>query len=344
MVKETIIKRLQTKFDEVSKEKWKDEEGTIVVHNICEYIEVLSVFTELNRVAMPEISAFPICFYWRGQRNCEWQILPALGRDRTSRGSLTIFDEEANLVAEAKRHFPQLFPEDLLPVEVLARVQHYGFPTRLLDLTTNPLVALYFACQEERDKNGNAKDGEVLVFVHHFAQFSNTGVVQLIADTVNWPIWTEKTLETIRRYALDQPYMCRQKLCLRNKQIGRTRLKEFCICGPHYVYSQNAFQRQYAQSGLYILFPNEIAPRFRDGEECFVSNIQAVPKSAVPTGIFMRLLIPATIKQELLRLLATMEISKARLFPENVDLVADELKREAEKRVGFACCSELRGV
>jgi FRG domain len=36
----------------------------------------------------------------------------------------------------------------------LAEVQHYGLATDLLDWTSNPMVALFFACSEEQEEDG----------------------------------------------------------------------------------------------------------------------------------------------------------------------------------------------
>ena len=88
---------------------------------------------------------------FRGQANRDWSLTPRISR-MSLRGkfSADILTVESSLIEDFTRfahmHLDSSHKET--PLDILARAQHHGIPTRLLDWTTNPLVALWFAVRE----------------------------------------------------------------------------------------------------------------------------------------------------------------------------------------------------
>lgn len=63
-------------------------------------------------------------------------------------------DNEIELNKEFRRSAASLLSSRENLVEIYFLAQHYGFPTRLLDWTNNPLSALFFAVSSELEKDG----------------------------------------------------------------------------------------------------------------------------------------------------------------------------------------------
>lgn len=106
---------------------------------------------EISKIKLDEENSGRKIAY-RGQSKDYWSIMPGIFRD-------DMLNNESEIINESILKCPfDLDAKEKL--DVLAKIQHYGMATRLLDLTDNPLVALYFACMEhgEEDYSIDGKD------------------------------------------------------------------------------------------------------------------------------------------------------------------------------------------
>ena len=101
---------------------------------------------------------FDSCLF-RGQSDATWQLVPSLYREEhclTNPSEYAFDGLETVIISDFVRGARQ-FGDDFEswgPISQRIVAQHYGLPTRLLDWTKNPLIALFFAiqaCPGERD-------------------------------------------------------------------------------------------------------------------------------------------------------------------------------------------------
>ena len=115
-------------------------EGNKEIHSVSEFLETI---LQVNKETGTEV-------FYRGHAEEGWDLSPSIFRASEERG----IRNEHLLYRDMVARLPQTFSGCQSALDYLVQMQHYELPTRLLDVTTNPLVALYFACQVSNEERG----------------------------------------------------------------------------------------------------------------------------------------------------------------------------------------------
>lgn len=247
--------------------------------------------------------------FYRGHSDTNYLLAPSIMRNNKW------LSNESKMYNDIIINCPESFSKCNTHLEKLVEMQHYGLPTRLLDITRNPLVALYFACESHYDNYG-----EVVLIA---AEKNNIKYPQ--SDTVSvlssLPLFSRKNQNDIRDFALlsknDDEF---------NKQIPRLHheirlekpaslpeiIKEE-VTDSFIVYAVKNNNRIVKQDGAFIICG-------------LIENSEALNKYRLKEDE-KRVILLIDNKEQILKSLDNLSINKATLFPE-IECVTEYIKNK----------------
>ena len=250
-------------------------------------------------------------YFFRGHSRFSHGLVPSVYRDPGW------IDNEDVLFKELVLRCPNDFSGQESTFQSLVKMQHYSLPTRLLDITANPLVALYFACEHEE---GQRESGEVVVFRIPTAEIKSfdSDTVSVIANISRRPSTFKLPDEDLDRAAFNADEQIHYLLheVKREKPyfepfILRHHLESVVCVKPKL---DNA--RIIKQDGAFLLFG---------------MNGQKTEPATVPAGFLAaaaskRLLVETGKKAFIRKQLESLGLTQASIYPE-IDKVAEFIKR-----------------
>lgn len=218
-------------------------------------------------------------FLFRGMSNNEYQLLPGVFRKNASEKAIyTTYTTEIVLlkffIQEASAYLT--IPSDDY-VRWAEYAQHFGVPTRFLDWSSNPLVALYVCCKNNLDTPGtvwvlNRKDYERI---------------------------------TVSKQNLSHPDKDRIT-CVKELLEGKSSLDYPIVYTPSYVDS-----RMSAQGSYFMVWGKNEEPLDKLIPESIADSISELNENTC----LWQFSVPANSKKKILRSLDDIGINEKTLFP-----------------------------
>jgi hypothetical protein len=239
--------------------------------------------------------------YYRGESKYyeNTSLQPSIARKYKHTHDNAIKDEHI-LFREIISKCPKDFQGMNSTFEKLVKMQHYFLPTRLLDITLSPLIALYFACEQN-----HREDGIVYIFEinKQYIKFFDSDTISIIS---NLSKIKKELLVSKEKFENSEQYNKLLVQIHQEKANFEDRIKVSDLYSIQCVVPKYDNERIKAQSGAFFIFgidkttPHKAIANIYNNDQIKVKG----------------LLIDKLYKEKILEELERLNIHKASLFPE----------------------------
>ena len=252
--------------------------------------------------------------YFRGEHTNMWKLQPSVMRSSNNAGfNLRVKESEMLLDLMARR--PEDFNDTISALAQWVLAQHHGLKTRLLDITRNPLVALFCACEAD-GKIGQLHvfsvprelvkpfNSDTVTIIANFSKLSRAEQILLLGGTGTDIEEREPAPQIggIYKHAMRRLY----HLIRQEKPFFEERIDPRDFFRVFVVEPQQSFERIRAQSGAFLI--SAFHERFERSEV-----LKWNP--GIPIYNHSTLVVPTENKQHVLDELRLLNITRETLFP-----------------------------
>lgn len=265
------------------------------VSNITDYISwIENCYKDYNEESK--------LLFFRGHADSKWKLLPSVLRQRKDGR----WYNERELILDFKQVSVSGVDYHARIENILVEMQHYGIPTRMLDWSMSPLIALYFACQHNTDKEtGTPTDGKVYALNP-------------------WKVYRDSFIKKLTPHSelMDILKECRMLLAQRwtNEEIAIHIVKkyDYTICEellrlPLPIVGRYIVNRVATQRSGFVIWGNRVSNKATDSinPPILLDEYQEYRDSIKDISI------PASYKENLLEELRKFGIDDFVVFPDN---------------------------
>ena len=270
-------------------------------------LKIISSISQFNSLISKNSNEDDLLFY-RGHADANYFLQPSIFRNKKWQKN------ECAMYNELLINCPNDFEKCHSHLEKLVEMQHYGLPTRLLDITLNPLVALYFACESKPDCYG-----EIILISTNKEQvkYPQSDTASILASLSAFDYNAQQELY---QWATD-PSISKDDF---NKKAARL-LHEIRLEKP--AFHPDIVKEDLIDNIIVLTIKNNRRIVKQDGAFilCGLSNDTSSLNKFRLRKKDKTIVVLVTQKDKILRQLSTFSINRATLFPE-IECVADHIK------------------